>query len=73
MISWEPGIDGARDPAATGAGGTGGDPAALLARVGARQAASPTAQAQARLPVARPRTGAAFAAPVAVSIAGWSA
>lgn len=63
MISWEPGADRAR---------AGDDAAALLAMAAARQAVSPTAQAQARLPTLRPRTGAAFAGPVAVSIAGWN-
>ncbi|WP_174296436.1 hypothetical protein [Sphingomonas bacterium] len=48
------------------------DAVALLAMAGARQAASPTAQAQARLPTARPRTGSAFAGTVAMSIAEWN-
>ena len=45
--------------------------AALLAVATARQAASPTAMMQARLPVARARTAAAFAEPVAAAIARW--
>ena len=45
--------------------------AALLAVATARQAASPTALMQARLPVARMRTAAAFAGPVAAAIARW--
>ena len=45
--------------------------AALLALAIARQAASPTALMQARLPVARARAAAAFAGPVAAAIARW--
>ncbi|WP_375380478.1 hypothetical protein [uncultured Sphingomonas sp.] len=44
---------------------------ALLAVAAARQAASPTAMMQARLPVPRVRTAASFAWPVADAIAGW--
>ncbi len=44
---------------------------ALLAVATARQAASPTAMMQARMPVTHVRTAAAFAEPVAAAIARW--
>ncbi|MGI4730759.1 MAG: hypothetical protein ACRYFW_03295 [Janthinobacterium lividum] len=62
MISWRPGPD--RE-------GGHADAAALLAMAQARQAASPTALAQARLPPPRRRTGAAFARSVAAALATW--
>jgi hypothetical protein len=45
--------------------------ATLLAIAAARQAASPTALTQARLPVTGVRGAAAFAGPVADAIARW--